>query len=149
MGGNHSLEISGGKRFDFGSNWAHFLEVLDEECIEQAEKSLQKTLGVTDLNGKSFLDVGSGSGLFSLAARRLGARVHSFDYDPTSVACTRELKQRNFPDDTQWRVEEGSVLDRDYLIQLGGIASHRGNVGSAWQCSILGIKARAVVHRYL
>ena len=29
---------------------------------------------------------------FSLAARRLGADVRSFDYDPYSVACTRELK---------------------------------------------------------
>jgi O-antigen/teichoic acid export membrane protein len=49
----------------------------------------------------SFLDIGSGSGLFSLAARRLGARVRSFDYDPQSVACTAELRRRYFPDDAE------------------------------------------------
>jgi 2-polyprenyl-6-hydroxyphenyl methylase/3-demethylubiquinone-9 3-methyltransferase len=49
-------------------------------------------LEVEDLNEKCFLDVGSGSGLSSLAARRLGAKVCSFDYGPQSVACTNELK---------------------------------------------------------
>jgi len=29
----------------------------------------------------------------------LGARVHSFDYDPQSVACTAELKRRYFEGD--------------------------------------------------
>jgi 2-polyprenyl-6-hydroxyphenyl methylase/3-demethylubiquinone-9 3-methyltransferase len=51
-------------------------------------------LGINDLAGKTWLDIGSGSGLFSLAARRLGARVHSFDYDPESVACTESLKTK-------------------------------------------------------
>ena len=83
-------------RFAFGANWARFLSVLDEDRIVEAEKSLQTMLEVQDLKGKTFLDIGSGSGLFSLAARRLGASVHSFDYDPQSVACTAELKQLGF-----------------------------------------------------
>lgn len=65
------------------------------------------------------LDVGSGSGLFSLAARRLGARVHSFDYDPQSVGCTRELRARYFPEDPDWTVDEASVLDESYMRGLG------------------------------
>jgi ribosomal protein L11 methylase PrmA len=72
-------------------------------------------LGVSDLQGKRFLDIGCGSGLFSLAARRLGAAVHSFDYDPKSAGCTQELKRRYFAGDS---LEEGSVLDRDYLGRL-------------------------------
>lgn len=76
-------------------------------------------LGVETLTGVSFLDIGSGSGLSSLAAKRLGARVHSFDFDPDSVACTRELKQRFFPGDPEWTIEEASVLDNDYLRSLG------------------------------
>ena len=51
-------------------------------------------LGHTQITGKTFLDVGSGSGLFSLAAKNLGADVVSFDYDEASVWCTSELKNR-------------------------------------------------------
>jgi len=135
----HGLEVLNGKRFEFGANWARFLAVLNEERIVQAEKSLCNMLGVSDLQRESFLDIGSGSGLFSLAARRLGATVHSFDYDPKSVACTRELKRRYFPEDAQWTIGEGSVLDRDYLGKLGqfdviyswGVLHHTGAMWEA------------------
>jgi 2-polyprenyl-6-hydroxyphenyl methylase/3-demethylubiquinone-9 3-methyltransferase len=93
---------------------------------------------VEDFQGKSFLDIGSGSGLFSLAARRLGAKVHSFDYDPQSVSCTKELKQRYFPNDSDWTIGQGSVLDVDYIKSLGkfdivyswGVLHH---TGALWQ----------------
>ena len=90
-------EIATHERFAFGENWQRFLSVLDEDRIAKAEESLRRMLGVSDLHGKTFLDIGCGSGLFSLAARRLGARVHSFDYDPQSVACALELRHRYFP----------------------------------------------------
>lgn len=126
------------KRFEFGKNWSHFLGVLDDERILEAEKSLKNMLGVENLKGKRFLDAGSGSGLFSLAARCLGAQVFSFDYDAASVACTTELKQRYFRDDSEWTVGKGSVLDRDYLKSLGafdvvyswGVLHHTGEM---WQ----------------
>jgi len=130
----HDHELRAGERFAFGANWARFLGVLNEDRIAEAERSLQEMLDVKDLRGKSFLDAGSGSGLFSLAARRLGARVHSFDYDPLSVACTAELRRRYFPDDADWVVQQGSVLDTDYLNSLGqwdivyswGVLHHTG-----------------------
>jgi hypothetical protein len=98
-------------RFEFGENWRRFLEVLDDDRIRVAEESLKAMLGVDSLTGKSFLDIGSGSGLFSLSAMRLGAeRVHSFDFDPSSVNCALELKRRYFPDEDRWTIERGEVI---------------------------------------
>jgi 2-polyprenyl-6-hydroxyphenyl methylase/3-demethylubiquinone-9 3-methyltransferase len=125
-------------RFAFGENWSRFLRELDEQRIGLAEQSLRKLLGCQRLDGRTFLDVGSGSGLFSLAARRLGATVRSFDFDSQSVECTEELKRRYFPDDPSWTVERGSVLDAEYLRGLGefdvvyawGVLHH---TGAMWQ----------------
>lgn len=136
---NHHKEVAAGQRFEFGKNWARFLTVLDDQRIEQAETSLAELFDSRDFHGKSFLDIGSGSGLFSLAARRMGARVHSFDYDPQSVACTLELKNRFFPGDPHWTVETGSVLDRQYVESLGhfdlvysfGVLHHTGQMQQA------------------
>ena len=110
MNSDHATEVEAKARFEFGENWARFLALLDETRIQQAVTSLQSMLGVDSLAGKTFLDAGSGSGLFSLAARKLGAEVYSFDYDPMSVKCTDELKRRYFPDDPSWRIEQGSIL---------------------------------------
>ncbi|WP_052467143.1 class I SAM-dependent methyltransferase [Psychroserpens damuponensis] len=75
-------------------------------------------LGVNDLSGKRFLDVGSGSGLSSLVARKMGAEVFSFDYDEQSVECTKYLKQKYFKDDMLWSIEQGSALNEDYMKTL-------------------------------
>jgi 2-polyprenyl-3-methyl-5-hydroxy-6-metoxy-1,4-benzoquinol methylase len=135
----HASEVAAGERFEFGRNWSRFLELLDDTRISRAEESLRDWLEVESLEGKSFVDIGSGSGLFSLAARRLGARVHSFDFDPQSVACTTELKRRYFPADNMWRVEEASALDPKYLATLGtfdivyswGVLHHTGRMWEA------------------
>jgi 2-polyprenyl-3-methyl-5-hydroxy-6-metoxy-1,4-benzoquinol methylase len=124
-------------RFAFGKNWQRFLRLLDPERIAAAEKSLRDMLEVEDLRGKSFLDAGCGSGLFSLAAMRLGAKeVHSFDYDPDSVACAHELKRRFFEGASNWTIERGDVLSPAYLSPLGqfdvvyswGVLHHTGNM---------------------
>ena len=127
----HSIDD---RRFAFGANWTRYLELLNDARIQNAEKSLKQMLKVTTLQGRKFLDIGSGSGLFSLAARRLGAYVHSFDYDPKSVACALELRTRFFPGDSNWTIEQGSVLDEKYVRSLGkfdvvyswGVLHHTG-----------------------
>jgi 2-polyprenyl-6-hydroxyphenyl methylase/3-demethylubiquinone-9 3-methyltransferase len=141
----HASEIADGQRFAFGDNWRQFLERLTPRRIAEAERSLSEMLEVENLAGRSFLDIGSGSGLFSLAARRLGARVHSFDFDPQSVACTQELRRRYFAGDTQWGIEEASALDREYLRSLGtfdvvyawGVLHHTGKMWQALDLAAL------------
>jgi len=136
---SHTLEVDRGERFEFGKNWTNFLRILDEDRIDRAVASLRTLLGVTDLKGATFLDVGSGSGLFSLAAYRLGARVRSFDYDGASVACTTELRRRYGSSGGEWTVERGSVLDKPFLASLGkfdyvyswGVLHHTGSMWEA------------------
>jgi len=137
----HAADVAGRDRFEFGRNWSQFLPIIDEERIQEAEMSLKTMLEVDSLSGRHFLDIGSGSGLFSLAARRLGAHVRSFDFDPMSVFCTRELKKNYFPDDGAWKIEEASVLDGEYMKSLGqfdvvyswGVLHHTGNLWTAME----------------
>ena len=142
-------EVERGERFEFGKNWARFLGSLDDQRILKAEASLREMLDVTDLRDIRFLDIGSGSGLFSLAARRMGARVYSFDYDPQSVGCTRELRNRYFAQDPDWVVEQGSALDAGYVSSLGtfdivyswGVLHHTGAMWQALENAALPVAA--------
>jgi 2-polyprenyl-3-methyl-5-hydroxy-6-metoxy-1,4-benzoquinol methylase len=136
----HRTEVESGIRFAFGENWSAFLRDINKERISLAVSSLQTALGRKSLQGLSFLDVGCGSGLFSLAAAQLGARVHSFDYDPASVACAKTLRERYMPDNQNWSIEAGSVLDDEYLRKVAGawdivyswgVLHHTGRMWSA------------------
>ncbi len=134
-------EVARGERFEFGRNWQRDLEVVDEGAIENATHALRTMLDVRDLAGKRFLDIGSGSGLHSLAAHRLGAIVRSFDYDPQSVACTEKMRETFAPDagDDQWRIGRGSILDETFVDALGhfdvvyswGVLHHTGDLWRA------------------
>jgi 2-polyprenyl-6-hydroxyphenyl methylase/3-demethylubiquinone-9 3-methyltransferase len=133
-------------RFEFGENWGRFIANLTEDQIVEAENSLKFMLMVESLAEKRFLDIGSGSGLFSLAALRLGAsHVRSFDYDVQSMNCALELKRRFFPDTNAWEIEQGSALDQSYLNSLGkfdivyswGVLHHTGNMWQALQNALL------------
>jgi 2-polyprenyl-6-hydroxyphenyl methylase/3-demethylubiquinone-9 3-methyltransferase len=123
--------------FGFGRNWQRYVKKhLTPQRERIAADSVTRLVG--DLAGKTFFDVGSGSGLFSLAALRLGAaRVVSFDVDEDSVASTMYLREREGAPE-RWAVRHGSVLDESFLRELGtadvvyswGVLHH---TGSMWQ----------------
>lgn len=127
------------ERFAFGKNWQSFLAELDEDRMEQAVISLQQLLGLQTLEGKRFMDLGCGSGLFSLAAQRLGAEVISIDYDKFSVACSEELRDRFGSKSLRWDIKQGSVLDPVLMQSLGdadvvyswGVLHHTGAMDEA------------------
>ncbi|MDZ4226426.1 MAG: class I SAM-dependent methyltransferase [Patescibacteria group bacterium] len=125
--------------FEFGKNWQKYVEGhFGEEALERSMESLRTFLPV-ELTGKTFVDVGCGSGIHSLAALKLGARrVVSFDADPHSVEATRRLKAATAPE-APWEVLQGSMLDTEFLATLGrfdvvycwGVAHHTGNLWTA------------------
>lgn len=128
-------------RFGFGKNWQRYISGLSRRNIDDAIASLKELLGSDDLKGKSFLDIGCGSGIFSLTAHLLGARVFSFDYDYDSMICTRNLltSQLGRIDETKCAVSRGDILDSDFCKSIGkfdivyawGVLHHTGDMWKA------------------
>ena len=137
--GASTSRVGDSERYEFGKNWKRFAAGLTELQLEEAASSLKRMLAAP-IAGRTFLDAGCGSGLFSLAAVRLGAaRVHAFDVDLESVACAQSLKDRYAPHESAWTIERGDLLDGQYLRDVGpwdvvycwGVAHHTGALWNA------------------
>jgi SAM-dependent methyltransferase len=125
--------------FSFGENWKKHLSGLEESTIKHAANSFIAFTRLPNLEGHTFLDVGCGSGLSSLVAYRLGARlVVSVDIDPNSIDCVTALRTRFASKTNKWKILRGSALDCDFLASVGcfsyvyswGVLHH---TGSMWQ----------------
>jgi 2-polyprenyl-3-methyl-5-hydroxy-6-metoxy-1,4-benzoquinol methylase len=124
--------------FEFGRNWQRYIDrYLDPERLQIAAESLHDLVG--DLAGKTFLDIGAGSGLFSLCAFKAGAaRVVSIDVDPNSIAATSALRQKAGAPDN-WIAREGSILDPKLVAETEeadvvyswGVLHHTGDMWTA------------------
>jgi 2-polyprenyl-6-hydroxyphenyl methylase/3-demethylubiquinone-9 3-methyltransferase len=127
-------------RYGFGANWASFIETAySAERRDIAKKNLLGFLGRSDLKGVNFLDIGSGSGIHSLAAHDAGvSALRSFDYDEMSVKTTSRLRDMAGAP-SHWVVERGDALDPAYMESLGkwdivyswGVLHHTGAMWDA------------------
>ena len=122
----------------FGKNWIDYVKRVSESDIAIAMQGITEWLGKDGVRGRRVIDVGSGSGINSLSFCRLGAKsVHSFDYDPFSVEATKKLHAKE--GGANWTIEQGSVLDTQYLLGLGkfdvvyawGVLHHTGAMWDA------------------
>lgn len=124
------------ERYDFGRNWREFSEGLTDSAIGHAKADFLRLVG--DPSGKTFLDIGSGSGLHSLSALLLGASsVTAFDYDTDSVETTRQTLTR-YGMDGNWSVRRGDVLDPERvspdlydIVYSWGVLHHTGDMWRA------------------
>jgi SAM-dependent methyltransferase len=132
--------LIGWTRFTFGRNWRRYVDAfLDDEKIAHAQAETSAFLDSGNLYGKRFLDVGCGSGLFSLVAHRMGAaEVISFDVDSDSVGATSRMCERA-GSPAHWRIMQGSILDRKFLaglpradvVYVWGVLHHTGAMWNA------------------
>ena len=127
--------------FKFGENWASFSRQLEEEQVEAAMNSLESLFGKGSLEGKSFLDIGCGSGIFSIAAARLGAsKVLGLDVDPVSVSTSLANAEQWFQGDrarlsfqllSALDTPKMQSLDKFDIVYSWGVLHHTGNMALA------------------
>jgi SAM-dependent methyltransferase len=123
------------RHFEFGENWQDYASTIDEGHVQRAMESMERLLTKEELVGHSFLEIGSGSGIHTLSALRLGASsALATDIDPDSVKTTSSMLQRFAPDLT-WLSEEKSVFDLQTdgfdIVYSWGVLHHTGNMYGA------------------
>lgn len=124
---NDLLNVS--THFAFGENWANFAQSVDEVRVRQAEADLARIVG--DIRGKTFLDIGCGSGIHSAAASRLGATVTAVDLDPMSVETTRAVTRRFAPDCDVSLASVFDIAGRFDVVYSWGVLHHTGAMWDA------------------
>ena len=124
-------------RFKFGRNWKRYSKLIDDSRIKDASESLKESFEIENFKNKSFIDVGCGSGIFSISASLLGGKTKSFDFDIDAVECTKDLSKKILGKTID--TEKGDILDLKYIQNLGkfdyvyswGVLHHTGNLNSA------------------
>jgi len=134
---------TGETRFPFGENWTSYSAVVVNDRLDQAERDLLRLIGDNfELSGRRFLDIGSGSGIHSCAAARLGASVTAVDIDSESVRTTVRLSRR-FDLSESIEANCGSVFELDRgdlgsfdLVYAWGVLHHTGDMWLALEKAV-------------
>jgi 2-polyprenyl-6-hydroxyphenyl methylase/3-demethylubiquinone-9 3-methyltransferase len=134
--------------FEFGKNWAAFSYIVNKDHLQDALSSLVKLLDSDNLKAKAFLDIGCGSGLFSIAAAWLDAKkVIGIDIDPVSVQTSISNAQKWAPN-LPITFHTVSVLDEIQMTALGkfdivyawGVLHHTGHMHRALEIATQSVK---------
>ncbi len=114
----------------FGDNWLDYVKGIDEKAVAETRNSLLRYLPEEEWKGKHFIDIGCGSGMFSLGALSLGvASVTSIDIDEKSIEATKLTKTRfGTKFEKNWEIIHGSILDDKLTKKL----KETGDIVYAW-----------------
>ena len=139
----------------FGENFRdRLLTDYEQEDLLESKKFIQEYLQLDSLQGYTFLDAGCGSGVFTLAALELGAKVTAFDMDPVALQNTKDLLAKfNYPSDTLTLLE-GSILDKAFVESLGtfdcvlcwGVVHHCGEMWKGIELITKTVKQGGQIH---
>jgi 2-polyprenyl-6-hydroxyphenyl methylase/3-demethylubiquinone-9 3-methyltransferase len=134
--------------FEFGKNWSDYSRLIDQFAVQEAEKGILALIPAEAIRGAAWLDIGSGSGIHSLAAARLGAaEVTAVDIDADSVATTTRVLAEN---GVQARTERRSVFELDRLgefdiVYSWGVLHHTGAMWRAVRCAAERVKPGGIL----
>lgn len=125
-------------RFSFGRNWKKYSKLITKERLAKAELHLKDRFQVQNFQGK-FLDIGCGSGVFTVSALNLGAEVKGFDFDMKSVETSRKVLTQFSGGNTRWEIGQGDILTSKHnedisnsdFIYSWGVLHHTGNMNLA------------------
>jgi SAM-dependent methyltransferase len=126
--------------FDFGANWQEFsVQHVDRQRLDVAASSLRSLLRTDSLAGKTFLDVGCGSGLFSIAAAQLGAaHIVGVDVNPRCIAVSQRNRDTlaprapiEFAMASALDIEQMHALGRFDIVYAWGSLHHTGDMWHA------------------
>lgn len=141
--------------FSFGKNWKIFLNSISSENINKAKESLLTFTKLKDFKNKTFLDIGCGSGLFSLCAVLLKSKkVVSMDVDKECIECTKYLRERFNISKKKWIILEGSIIDKEFIkilpksdiVYSWGVLHHTGRMWEALKNITLFVKKNGLLY---
>ena len=118
--------------FKFGKNWENYSDKINRKNIMDSLNDLKFQLRkIPFKKGFSFIDIGCGSGVHSIAASKLGFKVTSTDRDKICVKTTKRnyLKFHNFANNRvfQDNILNSKITEKFDIVYSWGVIHHTKN----------------------